>query len=401
MKNVIYLFGFFILTLISCNKEDDDITPKGIEVVDETTLTLKLQEIFKKSDFPGFTIGIAKNGNSVYQKSFGLQNIEKNIPYTNQTIQPIASLSKTFIGVALVKGIELGYFDLETPINKLLETPIINPKNKTAEIKIKHLVNHTSGLSDNDNNLNSYYILKGESSSSAGTKLLQQYGVIERTPKTLEEFIKAYFYEGGDYYSLNNFKNFNPGDEENYTNAGAALAGYLIETSSGLSYQDFLKKYIFDLLNMNNTTFAYQLPNNRYATLYFNKETPLPFYDFESFPDGGVKTSNEDLMKYMLNMIKGIKGETSLLFDKKYYNLLFTKTSEIYSVFWGTNSIKRVFGHSGGDPGLSTDIRLSEALNSGYFLLTNYDSSIDASEKHYATIYEEIRQNINLFLSKK
>jgi CubicO group peptidase (beta-lactamase class C family) len=80
--------------------------------------------------------------------------------------------------------------------------------------------------------------------ASNGSQLLQNFGIIQRTPKTLSELVNSYYYNGGDYYSLDNFENTNPGEVENYSNVGASLMAFLIEIVSGMSYQNFIETHI-------------------------------------------------------------------------------------------------------------------------------------------------------------
>ncbi|WP_027076411.1 serine hydrolase domain-containing protein [Maribacter antarcticus] len=393
MKTIKY--SILILIISSCSKDNDN----SINVTSEESLTQRLQQIFEQSDLPGFTVGLVNNGNAVYQNSFGFQDIENNIEYSNQTLQPIGSISKTFIGVAVVKAIELGYFNLETPINDILTEPLINPKNPLAEIRIRHLVNHTSGLINPVSTYAlSYYILMGENTASDGAQILQNYGITQRNPKTLAQFIDAYFYEGGDYYSLDNFTNNTLGEIESYSDTGSSLMALLIEIASSMSYQDFLKTHIFKPLGMNNTSFEYNLPNDNYASLYFDKSTPFPLYNLESFPDGSLKTSNEDLMKYLLNMMAGQRGETTLLFDSAFYNLLFTNTTETYAIFWDVLG-ENTFGHTGSDPGLGTTLSFSGTLNQGAFILSNFDSTDLVNEEYLDEIFEQISESLEMFLS--
>ncbi|ELR70247.1 beta-lactamase [Fulvivirga imtechensis AK7] len=397
MKRAIYFLLVTTLVMSGCREDDGD----PVNVTDEKSLTRRLEDIINHSDLPGLTVGIVKNGTAVYQRSFGVQNMEENIAYTNQTIQPIASISKSFIGVAVVKCIELGYFTLDTPINDILTEDLVNPKNPSAEILVKHLVNHTSGLVDTDDiYLTSYYILNDQSMSSAGAEMFQDYGVTQREPKTLEEFITAYFYEGGSYYSPDNFEDTEPGENEDYSNVGSSLMAHLIAKASGMDYRNFMSTYIFNPLGMYNTSFEYQLPNDNYATLYWDKATPLPFYDLESFPDGGIKTSNEDIMKYMINMIAGARGETNTLFSEAYYKLLFTKTSSTYTIFWDIDPGENAFGSRGGDIGTTTELHFSAKHNVGFFTLSNYDAvSTDNHEEHYEEVIDQINESINMFFA--
>lgn len=100
-----YLLMISVLLSSCTDDEDFDTNQDSILVTNQESLALRLQQIFEASDFPGFTIGIVKNGNPAYQESFGKQDIKNDIAYKDQTLQPIASISKTFIGVATIKAI--------------------------------------------------------------------------------------------------------------------------------------------------------------------------------------------------------------------------------------------------------------------------------------------------------
>ncbi|RZJ77240.1 MAG: class A beta-lactamase-related serine hydrolase, partial [Chryseobacterium sp.] len=109
------------------------------------------------SKLPGFAVAIVKNDQVLFSKGYGFADIKKKIPYTAETIQPVGSVSKTFIGLALMQGTEKGWFTLETPINDILPFKVINPNMPTEIIRIKHLATHTSGLIDNPSVYNKTY----------------------------------------------------------------------------------------------------------------------------------------------------------------------------------------------------------------------------------------------------
>ena len=166
MKNLIFHLLLWIFMLIvavtfsACDKTDSTpLTP----ITNEADLTDVLNDIFQDSQFPGFAVSVVQNNEVVYQQAFGQADIAQDRPFTNQTLQPIGSISKTFIGAALVKAMEQGYFTLETDINELLPYTLYNPKQPEAIIRIEHLVTHTSGLLDNNEDyLSAYYIQPGE-----------------------------------------------------------------------------------------------------------------------------------------------------------------------------------------------------------------------------------------------
>lgn len=387
------ILALFVFTFVACD-DDDNITPtpSPTPVTAKAALTSALEEVIDETEVPGFTIAIVKNGELAIQSSFGYADITSNKPYTNQTTQTIGSISKTFIGAAIVKAIEEGYFTLDTDINELLPVELVNPKNPDATITLKHLVTHTSGLLDNEELYNLLYrILPGENMETEGANLLVNLmGIQQREGISIEDLMGEYYLEGGDLYDVANFANTTPGQAWNYSNIATTLTAYIIENATGKPYDQYVTEKIFVPLGMTNTNFT---TSEQAATLYFDKNTPLPLYGNDSYPDGSVHTSNEDLTKYMQDMMKGVAGNSTTLFSKTGYELLFqpllvtgVTPPEIgtnQSVFWVRNGAS--ISHTGGDPGLSTLMEFSEDGQTGILLLTNMDASTDAT-KYIETI---------------
>lgn len=408
MKNVIkfpILVLLVSLSLISC-KKDKDLSPVPKPVYAEENLTADLEKVTNETDLPGFSLAIVKNGNLAFQKSFGYADIVSNQLYTNQTTQPIGSISKTFIGAAIVKAIEDGYFTLDSPINDLLPISLVNPKNANANITVKHLVTHTSGLLDEDDAYEStYYILPGEDMNEEGAQLMANLiGTQQRPGITLEELMAEYYLEDGDLYSTANFAGSTPGQVYHYSNFASSLAAYIIEQATGKTFEAYLTEHIFEPLGMTNTSYHHRTNN---ATLYFNPTTPLPLYTSDSYPDGSLNTSNEDLTKYLLDMMKGATGHSQVLFPHSGYQLLFTpllpegvvpiQLGKNQGVFWVLDGPS--ISHDGGDPGLSTVLQFSEDGKTGFLLLTNMDASTDENEEKYVEAVSPIFEAVNAFLT--
>ncbi len=394
IKLVVALLTIFSFT--SCSSDDDSNNPPNI--TNEESLNQALQAIYNNSDIKGFAIGVVKNGETTYQHSFGFQNVENSIAYTNQTRQPLGSISKTFIGAALVKGVSLGYYTLDTPINDVLPSPIVNPNYPDDVIKIKHLVNHTSGLVDNEDTImGTYYILAGENTASPAAMMMQDAGIMQREPQGLEALINAYYYPTGDLYSTDNFTNSIAGTQYSYSNIASSLAAYIVQVASGMQYEDFLSQYVLTPLQMTHTGFDYNPSElSSYSTLYYD-DYALPLYNSDSYPDGFLKTSSDDLMKYLKDMIKGSMGNSELLFSAEYYDMLFAEDAFNHSVFWSTGD--NIVTHSGSDPGLSCDLVFNKDTGSGFFILTNYDSSTDEHENHFISVATQVTGAVNAYLS--
>lgn len=396
MKKITSILISSLLLLASC----EDSSSYSIHTEEE--LTNSLQNIAEAFSIPGFTIGIIKNGTICYQNSFGYRNIEFSQPYTNTTIQPIGSISKTFLAIATVKCISNGYFNLDTPINDLLPQPIINPLYTNEPIKIRHLVQHSSGLVDNPNSiLSTYYFLPNQNLTTQGAQLLLNAGFTDRNPRTLQELIEAYYYPTGNLYNTNNFLAAAPGTNYSYSNIASSLMAYIIEVTTNMPYDEFVNTAILSPLQMENTNFYYDFinTNNVYANLYFENNIPFPFYNCDSYPDGFLKTNNVDLTKFLQDMIRGNMGASEVLFPNNYYQMLFSETGFNHSIFWllEGNSIH----HSGGDPGISCNLAFNKFKNQGYFVLTNYDVSTPSHIEEFENFIQRIENNINQFLDSQ
>ncbi len=397
MKN--YLKNLLLITasslLLSCS---ENIIPQ-INTTQE--LDASLQKSYEKSNFGGFSVAVIKGGEVAFQKSYGKANIEKNIDLTNEMSMNIASISKVFIGISLVKAIEDGYFTLETPINSILPFEVKNP-NSDKPILIKHLATHTSGIKDDDAiYFQNYSILEGEDISTKGAqRMINELGIkTNGTTLSLEDFMKAYLSTTGTLYNSANFVDAPAGTEYSYSNIGSALAAYLIEIVTQTPFNIYSKQVIFEPLQMNHTAWkTSELNADLVSTQFFDAQTPLPAYTMTTYPDGSLLTSIEDMTVFMQEMIKAKTGQSSFLLSKESYQLLFDKKLETrpkqmpekednYGVFW-LWSINGRIGHTGGDIGTTAFFGFDAESNSGSIILIN--SNVEESGELSLEVLSEI-----------
>lgn len=375
-KSPLMLLALLCLLLSNCKKEVNPVEP----IVDAkvATFTDSLTTLFNASSLVGMTVSVVQDGAIKVQHSFGQANVANNTPYTNQTNQPIASVSKTFIGMALMKAIEEGHFTLETNINDILPFDIHNPNTPDAPIKVKHLVTHTAGLEDSEDTYElQYYVKEGENALLPTTQVIFDFGLEMGKGHALGDYLAAVYTPDGPLYDEDTFMKEGPGKVYEYSNIGASLAAYLIEVKTGQSFAAYVNEHILLPLNMGNTGYdRSQLASSELATLYVSKEYELPEYSHSSYPDGFVNTSNDALTKYLLEMLKGASGN-GILLSKESYQTLFNRHSpdsmeegEIHGVFWDLTRDGRI-EHNGGDPGVLTLVSFDPVTNSGYLLMTN------------------------------
>ena len=181
--------------------------------------------VFKDEHGPGGVIMVSKNGKAVYHKAFGLANIELNTVMQAHQVFQIGSMTKQFTAVAILMLAEQKKLSISDPIAKHIPN-YPNGKN----ITIHHLLTHTSGIKD-----------------YTKMKQLQEIEQKDLTPKELVDFFK------------NEAVDFSPGEKFAYNNAGYIVLGYLIETLSGQTYENYIQKNIFEKIGMRNSRFANDL----------------------------------------------------------------------------------------------------------------------------------------------
>ncbi len=257
------LFWAFVITAISFT-----LHTKGYgQELQASIDSLLSQKYFPET--PGATFLISKDGNIVYNKAFGLSNLELNTEMQTDNVFQIGSITKQFTAVAVMMLVEQGKLKLDATISTYI------PDYPNGErITIHHLLTHTSGIKD-------FTRVKG----------LNNIAKEALTPKALVDFFK------------NEPMDFPPGEQFQYCNAGYVLLGYLIELASGQSYAEFVEKQIFDPLQMANSSFAShrKLVRNR-AYGYSKKEDQYSNNRYISFSipyaSGALLSTVEDMFKW-------------------------------------------------------------------------------------------------------
>ncbi len=327
-----------------------------------------LTSIAEKKILPGFATVIIRDGDVKYAEAFGWADIEDKKQYAVSSLQNIGSVSKTFIGVSLMKAEELGILDLDDPINKYLPYTINHPRHK-KEITIRHLATHTASLNDPDEYETAYIFdqkieLDLESIPVDWHDYVKLYNTNKRMP--LDDFVKQIYVPGGKYYSKKNFVKKKPGKKYRYSNIGAGIAARIIEIASGLSFEAFTKEHIFDPIGMSNTSWELsKIDLENKVTPYITYDIAIPHYSLITFADGGLITSVEDLSLYIVEMMKCYEGNGTVLSQEQCREMMkpyLPSKKNKYGIFWEISNSGLSIGHNGGDPGTVTNM---------YFMPTN------------------------------
>ena len=222
---------------------------------------------------PGGTVGIAVKGIPVFSKAYGLASLEYLVPNTYGTRFNIASVSKQFTAMGIVKLHLEGKLSIDDDISEYLpELPDFGHK-----ISFRHMLHHTSGL------------------RSLHT-LLSIAGWRGDDMKNNDDLLR--------FMTKQQDLNFEPGSEYMYCNTGYILSAIIIEKITGESFADWMSKEIFKPLGLYDTYVEdkYNRVVHNYATSYdgsYNRGFVKEIEYWAYTGSGNIHSTSADLLKWM------------------------------------------------------------------------------------------------------
>lgn len=338
-------------------------------------LNKELADLYEASALSGFSVAIVNGEGTLYQESYGYEYIADKKKFSHQQRFNIASISKTFIGIGLMKLVEEGKLELSTPINKLLPFRVVNPNYPAVNITVEHLANHTSSIIDDDIEKETWYLdqeleLSKKSIWKVAYKDFSNWN--ENKQEKLGFFLRDALSDRGTHFSNKRFANKKPGEQYAYSNLGAALAAYIIELASGLSYDDYLEDLVAKELGF--PTGIWKHRSNSIPTSYFQNQVVIPVYRPILYPTGGMMLSCEELSIYLIEMVNGYLGKSKILKATSFQKMMNAKdgAEKQQGVFWELKGNK--IGHNGGNYGVTCFMSFDKETGIGKIFITNISS---------------------------
>lgn len=224
--------------------------------------------IFQDNKAPGGVLLVSHKGKPIYRKAFGKANVELNVDMNAENIFQIGSMTKQFTALSILQLQEQGKLGVMDAVSKYLPNYPNGDK-----IKIHHLLTHTSGIKDFTKMRSIMSIAKNDIS-----------------PKELVDFFKDQPVD------------FQPGEKFDYNNSGYVLLGYLIELISGVGYEEYVQKNIFNKLKMNNSRYSNDRAIIKNRAYGYHKRGVLTnkIYISLSIPyaSGSLMSNVDDLLKW-------------------------------------------------------------------------------------------------------
>jgi CubicO group peptidase (beta-lactamase class C family) len=280
---IVALVLLFLAIFLSRKAHAQDVRLKA----DATTQVDSVFATWDKKDSPGCALGIFQNGRIVYERGYGMADLEHDVPITPESVFYVGSLSKQFTAMAAALAIQQGKLSADDPIRKWLpELPAY-----ADAITVRHLVHHTSGLRD----YNTLLSIAGR----RGDEAFDNPTVLRMTARQ-----KAL--------------NFAPGSEYLYSNTGYTLLALIVERATKTPFAQYAEQQIFTPLGMTVSHFHTDTGRlvKRRANAYSVAQSGTIRLDTpsnERAGAGGVFTSVRDLLHWDENFYTGRVGGKALI----------------------------------------------------------------------------------------
>lgn len=231
-----------------------------------------LENHAKEKNIPGIAYGIVVDGELVVDSALGVINRERNLPATTKSAFRIASMTKSFTAMAIMKLVEEGKVGLQDPGYRHVPemANLAYPTSDSPPITVENLLTMTAGFPEDN---------------PWGDRQLDE------PVSMLQELIN-----GGISFSNP------PSHRFEYSNTGYAILGMIISNASGIPYQEYIKTNILQPLGMTETYWEFsKVPEDQLAIGYARDSLTLApmLHDGSYGAMGGLITSIEDFSKYV------------------------------------------------------------------------------------------------------
>ncbi len=267
------------------------------------------QRLTEAFTVPGASIGLAKDGQLVYEKQLGYRDVENRLPVTIDTVFGIASMTKSFTCLAIMQLQEAGKLSVHAPVMTYLPEFRLKAAGAAERMTIHHLMTHSTGLPP---------LATALLAAKRSMELDPDQSEDERELLAVGEMIDTHaqlfdYLEGLDIELLGP-----PGTQFSYSNDSYALLGLIVERVSGQRYEDYVKEHILQPAGMDRSGFFLEEADDNVTSLYIQKvidgsKQPYPSNYWPDSPlfraSGFLKSTVRDILKYAdIYRTKGLAG---------------------------------------------------------------------------------------------
>jgi CubicO group peptidase (beta-lactamase class C family) len=327
--------GLRLLALVVLSLLTSSCAPARNAPPPAETPSARVDDLFRKMDTtvtPGCALAVVKDGRILYQRGYGMADLEHNVPITPATVFHVASMSKQFTAASIVLLVQEGKLSLDDPVRKYLpELPDFG-----VPITIRQLIYHTSGLRDQ-------------------WDLLGLAGWRYSLDLITDEDVLAVMSRQRDL-------NFPPGSRHLYSNTGYTLLAQIVKRVSGQSFREFTTSHMFQPLQMNNTHFrddhAEVVKNIAYGYQPAKGTFLISITNFDTVGATSLLTTVEDLALWDENFYHPRVGGPAMISQLQERGKLNNgeQLDYAFGLEIGTYRGLATVDHTGGDAGYRSDM---------------------------------------------
>ena len=352
------VFGILCVSAGPAVWAQDDAAAGETQVVEEPFLTpemtqkleLYIEKQMKAGKIPGLAIAVVKGDKTEYIKGFGLADREKKTPVTPKTLFELGSTSKAFTALGILKLAGEGKLNLKDPVSRYLPWFTVNYNGEAVNVSIGQFLHQTSGIP---------FETIGDIPVASGDDAL------EETVKTL----------------VGQSLMFPPGMKFFYATINYDVLGLVIQTVSGMPYEDYMKQEVLGPLGLEQTMmYRSRAREKGMASGYKVEFDQVEYFDAPDYrgntPAGYVITNAEDMARWLKIQLGAVELES---FDaeliKKSHSPNPGGFDSPYAKGWFLYKRMNAIGHGGNNPNFSSFILFKPEANLGVAVLANLSSS--------------------------
>jgi len=305
-----------------------------------------------KGNIAGGVVVVVKDGEVLLEKGYGYADVAKKLPVDpERTLFRPGSVSKLFTWTAVMQQVEQGKIDLDADVNQYLDFKI--PPGPDGEpVRMRDIMTHTAGFEESVKEL----ISEDESR-------------ILSIGETLKRWVPERIFKAGTTPA--------------YSNYATALAGYIVERTSGVPFDDYVDRNIFQPLGMAHSSFRQPLPANLKANMSQGYEIatgePQGYELINLAPAGALAATGSDMARFMIAHLQdGAYGDARILSEATAKEMHSTPLTIIPNVnrmdlgFYETDrNGHRIVAHGGDTQYFHSDVQLFLDDGVGYFISFN------------------------------
>lgn len=355
----IFIVGLFLPNIYAVAGEK----PKPITL---TELEKEIPKLMEDGNIPGLTLVIVKAGGEPYIKSFGHADLEKGNAVTPETLFELCSVSKAFTALAALKLESEGLIDFDAPVSRYIDGFFVTFQGEPVEITLRQVLHQTTGI---------------PFKSVAKIPVSNADDALQQTVRNLSGFELSR----------------KPGVAFEYATIHYDIIGAVIEKVTGMSYEDYMSKHVFQPLGLNTTRVGADksdaLMSKGYKIGFFSpREYDAPIFRGNN-PAGYIVSNGRDMARWLQFQMGLLDTELRPFIEKSHEPDMSVNPGgrmQSYAMGWSVRQYgDELIDHGGMNPNFSAFIGFKPGENVGVVVLTNSNSSYTNHISNIALLYAQ------------